>query len=163
MSVQRVADLAAVSKGLIHYHFAGKDELLCACAHRLASQLAATEREALANVTAPEAIGSLWDMLVEPEYGGKRRAFLAIVSYRRPALRRALEQCESVRRAAALETVEAVARAFDLAIPVSPVAIAVSFIAFADGLAMMSGLREDPAHRQAHDAFWLAVLSMVET
>lgn len=160
VSVQRVATMAGTSKGLVHYHFADKDSLLVACAERLCTQLVDAEVAALSATTPARALDDLWASLIEPRGAGARRALLALAAGPSPATRDALAAAATRRRTAARVTVERLAALIGIAPDVSLATLALTYLAFADGLALDHALHATAHHRNAFDVFWLAVLSL---
>ncbi|HKS05176.1 MAG TPA: TetR/AcrR family transcriptional regulator [Gemmatimonadaceae bacterium] len=160
VSVQRVATVAGTSKGLVHYHFADKDALLVACAERLCAQLVDAEESSLRSTTADTALDDLWSSIVEPRIAGARGALLALAAGPSAATRDALASAATRRRSAACTTIERLAGLIGIAPGIPHTTLALTYLAFADGLALDHALHPSTLHRQAFDAFWLAVLSL---
>jgi AcrR family transcriptional regulator len=160
VSVQRVATAAGTSKGLVHYHFADKDALLVACVERLCAQLLDAEEVALRRATPDTALNDLWASIIEPRVAGARRALLALAAGPSTATRDALAGAAVRRRAAARTTIERLSVLIGIAPGVPDTTLALTYLAFADGLALDYALHPAAQHRQAFDAFWLAVLSL---
>ena len=161
VSVQRVADVAGTSKGLVHYHFADKDSLLTACARRVTEQLIDEESAALTSSTAASALDDLWSALSTPEHRGLRRALLALATAATPGMRLGMAESTAQRQRAAARTVGALCQLLHLEVTVSRSALSMLFLAVMDGLGLEGIGQEGLAqHRHAYDAFWLAVLSL---
>ena len=160
VSVQGVATAAGTSKGLVHYHFADKDALLVACASRLCTQLVDAEELALRDATAATALDQLWSCLTEPRVAGARQALLALAAGPSTATRDALASAAARRRAAARGTIDSLGELIGIAPAIPRATLALTYLAFADGLALDHALHPTVQHRQAFDAFWLAVLSL---
>jgi AcrR family transcriptional regulator len=160
VSVQRVADIAGTSKGLVHYHFSDKDALLTACTHQLTAQLVEDEAAALTSSTPASALDDLWAVLSRPAYRGRRRALLALLTAPTERTRLVLRDSSAARRDAAERTVDALTRLLRFEVPLSRSALSMAFMSFADGLTLEPSGEMAAPHRQAYDAFWLAVLSL---
>ena len=61
---------------------------------------------------------------------------------------------------AAARTVDALTQLLHFDVPVSRSALSMAFLAVIDGLVLDAGGQMAAQHRQAYDAFWLAVLSL---
>lgn len=160
VSVQRVADTAGTSKGLVHYHFSDKDALLNACTRQLTSQLVDDEGGALASSTPASALDDLWAVLSHPDYRGRRRALVALLTAPTERTRPVLRDSSTARRDAAARTVDTLTRLLQFELPISHSALSMAFMSFADGLMLETDVDIIVSHRQAYDAFWLAVLSL---
>lgn len=160
ISVQRVADAAGTSKGLVHYHFADKDALLTRCAQQLTAEIVAAEAAAFASSTPASALGDLWNVLSGSTYRGRRRALLALATASTLATRAVLADAATERQHAAARTIAGLADLLHFDIPVSRAALALAYLAVIDGLVLDGRGQMGAQQRQAYDAFWLAVLSL---
>lgn len=160
VSVQRVADVAGTSKGLVHYHFPDKDSLLNACIGHLTSVINAAEQVALRESSPASALDDLWDAFAKTEADGTRRALASLRADVTPATRSALLESAAQRRRAAEEIIAAIERLFSLRVPVPRGALAGAYLALMDGLTLDLSVRPDADARLAFDAFWLAVLTL---
>jgi hypothetical protein len=71
-----------------------------------------------------------------------------------------LRDSSAARRDAAERTVDALTRLLQFELPLSRSALSMAFMSFADGLMLEPSGEMAASHRQAYDAFWLAVLSV---
>lgn len=159
VSVQRVADAAGVSKGLVHYHFADKDALLCACAETLVADLIAREELARRGRTAATALDALWQAVQSMLVDGRRRALMALCADAPAGVREVLARLARDRQAAAGAVLASIEEAFGWVPRVPRPALAAAYVAFVDGLALDAAIRPDVDQRRAFDAFWFALLS----
>jgi AcrR family transcriptional regulator len=160
VSIQRVADVAGTSKGLVHYHFADKNALLTACAQQLTTQLVADEAAALTSSTPASAFDDLWRVLSRSDYHGRRRALLALLTAPTARTRLALADSSARRHQAAARTVDALSQLLHFEVPLSRSALSMAFMSVTDGLVLDASGQMAAQHRKAYDAFWLAVLSL---
>jgi len=164
VSVQRVADEAGVSKGLVHYHFDGKEALLAHCAERLSRLLVEAEQVALDTSSPGSALDDLSMVVSGQPHVGRRRALLALALDSSPQTSAAYSAASVLRRESSLKTVARLEELLGFEPRIPRAALAEAYLALVDGLAMDHGVRPDSHvhHRQAFDAFWLAVLSVGE-
>jgi TetR/AcrR family transcriptional repressor of bet genes len=160
VSVQRVADVAGTSKGLVHYHFPDKDALLIACAGHLTSIIISTESGALSDSTPVSALDDLWNSYDVTARDGTRRALAALCADVTPATRSALIESATRRRRTAEEVIASLQQLLSFRVPVPRSALAMSYMALTDGLTLDLSVRPDSNARAAFDAFWLAVLTL---
>jgi TetR/AcrR family transcriptional repressor of bet genes len=160
VSVQRIADEAGTSKGLVHYHFADKDALLSACARRLTSAVIEGEADALRGASARTALDRLWSAFSGTTRDGTRRALLALCADAAPAARPALAELAAHRQRAAEESVALLEALLEFSPMVPRATLATAYLALTDGLALRLTVRPSEDCRPAFDAFWLAVLTL---
>ena len=160
VSIQRVADVAATSKGLVHYHFRGKGALLAACTEYLTLQVIAAEEGALANSTGATALNDLWAVFTATVGSGARRALAALGTDATPDTRPALAESGARRRQAAEATIADLETLVGFKTVVPRSALAAAYVALTDGLALDLSVRPQVDARPAFDAFWLAVLTL---
>ena len=159
VSVQRVADVAGVSKGLVHYHFADKDALLAACANALISDLVARDEVARRAATAATFLDALWSSVASSLVDGRRRAFTALCAESPAGVREVLVRAVRDRHAAAVAVLTTMETVMGWSPRVPRTTLAAAYVALVDGLAVDAAVRPDADHRHAFDAFWFAVLS----
>jgi AcrR family transcriptional regulator len=160
VSVQRIADAAGTSKGLVHYHFPDKDALLSACAERLTTQLVNADQAALATSTAESALDDLWKGFEASVRAGTRRALIALAADATPATGAALAASAARRRDSAAATFARLERLLGFAPRVPRTALAGALVALTDGLALERSVSTPAQVRPSFDAFWLAVLTI---
>jgi TetR/AcrR family transcriptional repressor of bet genes len=159
VSVQRVADAAGVSKGLVHYHFKDKDALLSACADALASDLIARDELARHGRSAATILDALWSAVSSSLVDGRRRALMALYAESPPGVRSVLVRLARDRHAAAAAVLGTMESVLDWTPRVPRATLAAAYVALVDGLALDAAVRPESDQRQAYDAFWFAVLS----
>jgi TetR/AcrR family transcriptional regulator, transcriptional repressor of bet genes len=159
VSVQRVADAAGVSKGLVHYHFRDKDALLCACAEALVTDLIARDEVARRARTAATALESLWEAVASSLVDGRRRAFLALCAESPTGVREVLAALARDRQAAAGAVIATLEDVFGWSPRVPRATLAAAYVALVDGLALDAAIRPTADQRRAFDAFWFVVLA----
>ena len=160
VSVHRVADVAGTSKALVHYHFAGKDALLVACAHHLAAQLLDAEDSAMHRGVASTALDELWESLMNERVRGPRRALLALMTAATPGIAEVLAEIGARRHDAAMRMLARAERLLGFSPRVPRAPLAAAYLAIVDGLTIECRGNPEAQHRSAFDAFWLAVLSL---
>ncbi len=159
VSVQRVADAAGVSKGLVHYHFKDKDALLTACADALVTDLIARDELARRGRTAATLLDALWQSVRSSLVDGRRRALMALYAESPAGVREALARLARDRHAAATAVLGTLEDVLGWTPRVPRSTLAAAYVALADGLALDAAVRPDADQRHAFDAFWFAVLS----
>ncbi len=159
VSVQRVADAAGVSKGLVHYHFRDKDALLCACAEALVTDLIARDEVARQGGSAATALEALWMSVWSSLADGRRRALMALCAESPPGVREVLAALTNDRHAAADAVLATLENVLDWTPRVPRGTLAAAYVALVDGLALDAAVRPAAEQRRAYDAFWFAVLS----
>src|SRR5919199_5906009 len=122
LSMQDVADEAAVSKGLIHYHFSDKETLLARTVEWLVAGMVERERVAAAELRTPAAVDALWAWLERELALGHARALLALALDPAEPVRVATRAAARTRRESAVRTIEALFAALELS-PRIPVAM----------------------------------------
>lgn len=151
-TISEVAREAGCAKGLVHYHFHTKEDLLGTVADQLVRERAESRLAALgAGSTA--ALDSLWAQLAESVERGRTAAWLSLLGHPSAAVRSRVglatgyfsSLADAAARAFALDSVdESVARAIDAGL---------------DGIevALLRGDAEENVHEAFHQ-MWLAVL-----
>ena len=161
-SMQDVAREAGVSKGLIHYHFRDKAQLLARLVDWLSGRIIGRQRAASGHVRPMDAVDMVWSW-VKGELGhGDMRALVALSLDDTPEVRAAVRAALARRRTAATEMVAAVYGALELEPRVPAALLAEVFVAFLDGLASATMVSEPGEQRVSFDAFWLALLTLGE-
>ena len=151
-TIAEVAREAGCAKGLVHYHFNTKEDLLGTVADQLVKERTAARLGAL-DAGSTAALDTLWALLVESVERGRTAAWLSLLGHPSRAVRSRIglatgyfsSLSSAAAQAFALDSVdESVARAIDAGLDGIEVAL----------------LRGD-AHENVHEAFhqmWLAVL-----
>ena len=156
-----VARKAGCAKGLVHYHFKTKDQLLAAAAEHLWRQRMSSWTAALGSVTPKAAIRAAWETLLAEASGGEAAACAALglrgndlvvrsVSAGRVAFAREV--------GAALERLLGQLR-LEPSVPVPE--LGALFVAVVEGIGLQlgSGAAADDME-QAWSAFWAGLLSL---
>jgi AcrR family transcriptional regulator len=159
-SMQDVAAAADVSKGLIHYHFRDKVQLLATLVDWLAARVVGRQRAASGHVRTENAVDMVWSWVEGELAGGDLRALVALALDEHPEVRAATRAALERRRTAATEMVAAVYAALELTPHVPAALLAEVLVSFLDGLASCSAVAEPGEQRVAFDAFWLALLTL---
>lgn len=162
VSLQDVADAAAVSKALIHYHFVDRETLLARLVETTASALVAREREALRSAQGVTGVDALWAWLEAELARGDIRVLLAVSQDRAPRVQEAARAAAELRLRAAGETTARLFAMLGLRPRLAPPLVAGAVVAFVDGLAFETPLLPERPARASFDVFWLAMLSIAE-
>ncbi|HEX6645068.1 MAG TPA: TetR family transcriptional regulator [Gemmatimonadales bacterium] len=151
-TVERVAREAACAKGLVHYHFETKWQLLGLVATALRRERLARRAAAFAR-RGTEALDALWGVLLAETTSGESAGWFALATVQDAAVRDALPAtADDLRRVAT-----SMASALDL--PEFPVGRLRVVLATLDGMQLPLLLGDDPeAVREVYDRYWLAVL-----
>lgn len=157
-----VAEEAAVSKGLIHYHFHDKETLLARVVEWMTRGIVERERQALASSTARTAIDDLWAWLAGELERGHLRVLVELTDWREELVRREVRAAVAVRRDATIASTTRLFALLGLTPRVPVELIADSVLAFRDGLAIAAARDGDSNPRAAFDVFWLAMLSLAD-
>ena len=152
-TVDRVAREAGCAKGLVHYHFSSKWELLAVVAGAMRRERAERRRRAL-SVGGAEGLDELWNTLVAEVDSGEHTAWLALASSTERPIRDAmLLQAPELRGLA-----ESLGGALD-ATDFSEETLA-AILTILDGLQLPLVLGQDrESVREVYDRFWLSVVS----
>jgi AcrR family transcriptional regulator len=162
VSMQAVADVAGVSKALIHYHFRDRDELLARLGDWLATELVQGEALALAGAEPTNQLDALWTWLSAELTSGRLRALVDLGQERGAAVRDAVRRSREARRAQATQTIEQLFAALALRPRLPPPLLADVTVAFLDGLAGEAAVEPGANLRLRFDVYWLSVLSLAE-
>lgn len=163
-NLQEVAESAAVSKGLIHYHYHDKDTLLTRLVESLATAVVARQQEALAaSASAPaHAVESLWAWLHGELRRGHLRVLVELAQEPGSLVRNATYAAARQRRTAAAEMIERLFALLDLRPRVPAALLSDLVVAFEDGLVLQTSVIPEQDPRVAFDIFWLALLSLAD-
>jgi AcrR family transcriptional regulator len=158
-SMAAIASAAAVSKALLHYHYADRASLIAAVVAELARRIVGRERAAMQAASGSGAVDALWRWLDAELTRGELRSLLELGMQHDPMVRTACADAALARSRSADETVEQLFAGLGL-VPRMPVELlGGASVAFIDGLAVAT-TRRDP--RASFDVFWLALLSLAE-
>jgi AcrR family transcriptional regulator len=160
VSLQDVADAAAVSKALIHYHFVDRETLLARLVETTARGLVARERAALQDAAGVSAVDALWAWMDAELARGDVRVLLEVSQDRAPRVQVAARAAADARLRAAAETTERLFRMLGLRPRLEPALLAGAVVAFMNGLAFDAPLAPERPARASFDVFWLAMLSL---
>ncbi|HEU5049713.1 MAG TPA: TetR family transcriptional regulator [Gemmatimonadales bacterium] len=151
-TVERVAREASCAKGLVHYHFDTKWQLLALVASALRKDRMARRADAFGH-SGTDALDALWEVLVSETMSGGCAAWFALATVPDRTVREALPATgDDLRR---------VAGAMLGALPLTelPLPRLRVILATLDGLQLPLLLGDDPeAVREVYDRFWLATL-----
>ena len=162
VSLQDIADGAAVSKALIHYHFIDRETLLARLVEWTCGGLVAREREALRVAQGVSAVDALWAWLDGELARGDVRVMLEVSQDRSPRVREAARAAAAMRLEAAAQTVDRLFALLGLRPRLGPELMAGAVVAFVDGLSFDAPLAPERPARASFDVFWLAMLSLAE-
>lgn len=162
VSLQDVADGAAVSKALIHYHFVDRETLLARLVDATAAALMDREREALRVAPGVSAVDALWEWIDGELARGDIRVLLEVSQDRSPRVQEAARRAAGLRAETAAVTVDQLFARLGLRPRLGPTLLAGTVVAFIDGLAFDAPLTPDRPARASFDVFWLAMLSLAE-
>ena len=160
-SLQEVAALAGVSKGLIHYHFATKERLLARTVEWIGVGMEARLAAAAAGSAPAAGIDALWAAL-SAELGLGHLRLLGELAHDASAdVRGTVARVLRARRRALGTRIEAVFAGLGLQARVPSELIADTVLAFELGLSTgAADVGEAP--RATFDVLWLALLSLTE-
>jgi AcrR family transcriptional regulator len=161
VTTDQVARKAGCAKGLVHYHFKGKDQLLAAAADRLWRERTEAWTGALSSKGPKAAIGHAWDTLVSESSGGTA-ASCATLGMRPEKLvvqSVGAARAEFSRRvAAALKRLLADLN-LEPSVPVTE--LGALLVATIEGIGLQLGSGANPDELEpAWSAFWAGVLSL---
>ena len=152
-TVDRVAREARCAKGLIHYHFSSKWELLAVVAGAMRRERADRRRASLSPGGAA-GIDQLWSVLVMEVDSGEHMAWLALASSTERAIRDAMVLQPSELR----DLAQSMAAALDASDFTDETLAAI--LAVLDGLQLPLVLAHDrEAVREVYDRFWLSIVT----
>lgn len=151
-TVERVAREAGCAKGLVHYHFETKWQVLGLVAAALRKERFARRAGAFTR-SGTEALDALWEVLTAETASGECAAWFALATVQDRTVRDALPATgDDLRRVAA-------AMATALSLPELPVTRLRVVLSTLDGMQLPLLLGDDPeAVREVYDRYWLATL-----
>ena len=161
-NLQEVAEAAAVSKGLIHYHYHDRDTLLTRLVEALAAHVARRVEVALAASTPARAVDDLWGRLAAELRRGHLRVLQELTQEPGALVRNAVNAAAVQRRAATVEMLDRLFAVLGRPPRVPPALLADVVVAFEDGLVLASVVQPEQDPRAAFDVFWRAVLEPAE-
>jgi AcrR family transcriptional regulator len=161
LTVDQVAGGAGCAKGLVHYHFHTKGELLAAAASRLAERRRARWTEAFRADTPDAAIRRSWNLLVSESRDGTLRAWFALCTDTDKVTGQTVSKevgsfGEAIARAA-----DALVRELGLTptVSIQELGLLLAAVVHGCGLQLQAGV--PPSRLQgAYAAAWLGVLSL---
>ncbi|MEO7457380.1 MAG: helix-turn-helix domain-containing protein [Gemmatimonadaceae bacterium] len=159
-SMAAIAEEAAVSKALLHYHFSDRAHLLAAIVTAFGKRITARERAAIANGDDTAPVDALWRWVSNELTRGELQALLTIGTIHDTPVRNALAIVSRNRRDAMQQTIDLLFRRMALTARVPVDVIAEACVVFVDGLALQT--REPESARLTFDVFWLAMLGLAE-
>jgi AcrR family transcriptional regulator len=162
VSMGDVADVAGVSKALVHYHFHDKDSLLCALVESVGAGVLRRAREAFGSEMSGHALDDYWTSVQHELREGDLRILGALAECDSERVRELSRRIAVQRREVAEGHVSAIYERLDLRPRVPPALIAETVVAFTDGLAAAYALDPERNPRPAFDVLWLALLTLTE-
>jgi AcrR family transcriptional regulator len=161
-NLQEVAEAAAVSKGLIHYHYHDRDTLLTRLVEALGADIARRQQAMIAAATPETAVDDVWTWLAGELRRGHLRVLQELTQEPGALVRGAVNAAAAHRRATTAATLERLFALLGLRPRVPPPLLADVVVAFEDGLVLASVVQPEQDPRVPFDVFWLAVLGMAE-
>jgi AcrR family transcriptional regulator len=161
-NLQEVAEAAAVSKGLIHYHYHDRDTLLTRLVEALAADVARRQQAALQASTPASALDDLWGWLGGELRRGHLRVLQELTLEPGALVRGAVNAAAVQRRAATAAALERLVALLARRPRVPPPLLADVVVAFEDGLVLASVVQPEQDPRVVFDAFWTAMLDAAE-
>lgn len=161
LTVDQVASAARCAKGLVHYHFHTKGELLAAAASRLAERRRARWAEAFRADTPDAAIRRSWELLVAESRDGTHRAWFALCAERGKVTVQTVSSEVASFSEAVAQAADALVRELGLTPTVSLQELGLLLAAVVHGCGLQLEAGVAPARLQgAYAAAWLGVLSL---
>jgi AcrR family transcriptional regulator len=161
-NLQEVAEAAAVSKGLIHYHYHDRDTLLTRLVEALAADVARRRAAALAQATPATAVDDLWAWLRGELRRGHLRVLQELTQEPGDLVRAAVHAAHRLRTDSAAASLDALFALIGLRPRVPVPLLASVVVAFEDGLVLGNTVEPEQEARVVFDVFWLGVLGLVE-
>ncbi len=160
LTVADVAERAAISTALVHYHFHTKRALLAAACERLASRRSSARGEALA-ADGLAGLDALWTALQTGAAAAERAwTDLALLARRDPGVRRILAAARAAEQRALAARLPGLLASLGATSPVPTDEAAALVARFLDGAALALGAGTPPEEvRAAYDAFWLVLVT----
>jgi len=163
LTIGHVADVADVSKALVHYHFRDKDSLLQALVEDVGvSVVARADRFVNDGTARGNVLDSYWEWLSDELARGDIRILLALSEYDSARVRAASKRVAEQRQELCSRQVQHVFAQLALTPRVPAALIAQTVLAFVDGLAAASATANSREPRPAFDVLWLALLALAE-
>ena len=161
-NLQDVAESAAVSKGLIHYHYHDKDTLLTRLVESLAAGVVSRQAASLEGAEPATAVDALWTWLRGELRRGHLRVLQELAQEPGPLVRNAIHSAAHQRRVGATSTLDNLFSRLGLRARVPTSMLAEAVVAFEDGLVLNAAIQPEQDPRVVFDVFWLAVLGLAE-
>ncbi|MDH4042891.1 MAG: TetR/AcrR family transcriptional regulator [Gemmatimonadota bacterium] len=164
LTMDQVAQAASCAKGLVHYHFRKKDQLLAAAAGRMWEDRAAAWRRALDAEDPKASIGAAWNLLATDSSTGVAAACAALGMRREELI---VQSVNSGRVALARGVTEALDQLLgrmgrEATVPIGELGTLLAAIIEGIGLQLGSGAGQDELE-QAWAAFWVGLLSLTSS
>jgi AcrR family transcriptional regulator len=162
ISMGDVAESAAVSKALVHYHFRDKDSLLQAVVEDVGFGVLQRLKQAIVRESDAHALDAYWAWLADELHAGEIRMLISLAEYDSDRVRAASRRVAVQRRELVAEHAALVFSQLGLNPRVPPALLAETIVAFVDGLVVGQALDEGRDPRPAFDVLWLALLTLAE-
>lgn len=160
-TVDAVARAAGCAKGLVHYHFGTKKELLTQVVARLSATREARWLDALKAPNPRAAIDQTWRVLLEEAQDGTLQALLSLAIDRDDALQQAVREGHARFGRLLAEAVTDLLTDLGLQLTIPPIQVGWMIAAVVQGmwLQVVLGIDRDVL-ADAYAAAWLGVLSL---
>lgn len=164
LTMDQVAQAASCAKGLVHYHFRKKDQLLAAAATRMWEDRAAAWRQALDAKDPKTSIRAAWNRLAADSSTGTAAACAALGMRKEELI---VQSVNSGRVALARGVTEALDQLLErmgreATVPIGELGTLLA--AIVEGISLQLGSGTSPEElEQAWAAFWVGLLSLTRT
>lgn len=161
VSMGQVAQVAEVSKALVHYHFRDKESLLHALVDDVGTHIV-RRAEAFMIAAEENVLDRYWSWFADELARGDVRILLALAEYDSARVRAAARRIAQQRRDVTGVQVTHIFARLGLAARVPPALMADTVLAFIDGMHATATLYADRDARPAFDILWLSLLTLAE-
>lgn len=161
-TVAGVAELAAVSSALVHYHFDTKSRLVLAAAERLADRRVAGLRAALTTGSGLHTVDALWRVIEARAASGDESAWseMRSLAHRDEAVAAVTARARTAERTALAARLEGLLAELGVRPPTGTDELADAVLAALEGASVSLAAGEAPAAvRAAYDALWLVLVA----
>lgn len=162
-TIDDVARRASCAKGLVHYHFKRKDQLMAAAAAELWDARSHAWREALDRPDPKDSIGSAWHLLTSEASTGTAAACAALGFRSENLVVQSVNEARASFARSLTGALDRLLTRMDLATSVPAGELGTLLGATAEGIALQLASGADPAElEQAWAAFWVGLLSLTD-
>jgi len=161
VTTDEVAKRAGCAKGLVHYHFKRKDQLLAAAGARLWDERSTAWARALGGDDPQSSINAAWDQLKAEASNGTAAVCVALGLGPDELVVQSVNSARASLAKSMTASIEALLGRMGLAPSVPASELGTLLAATAEGIAMQLGGGAKPAElEQAWAAFWVGLLSL---